>query len=108
MTYKIGQILTATEDIEVERAILGEKEVIPKGSKVIIGPDNLAHHFRDGSIQPLAKTDNVEGYDTSGLAEYLTQVIVNHILPADCLEDYEITKKDIQNEIEYSLDDIGF
>lgn len=108
MIYKIGQILTTTEDKEVERALSGEKVIVPKGSKVIIGADNLAHHLRDGSIQPLAKTDKIEGYDTSGLAEYLTQVIVNRILPADCLEEYEITKKDIQNEIEYALDDIGF
>ena len=39
--YKIGQILTSTEDVEIEKALSGEKVKIPKGNKIIIGADNL-------------------------------------------------------------------
>ena len=62
MKYKIGQILTSNQDVEVEKALSGEKVVIPKGNKIIIGADKLAHHLRTGMIQPLG-TAEVEGYD---------------------------------------------
>ena len=29
--YKIGQILTSTEEVEIEKALSGEKVIIPKG-----------------------------------------------------------------------------
>ena len=47
MEYKVGQILTSKEDVEVEMALSGEKVIIPKGNKIIIGADNLAHHIRN-------------------------------------------------------------
>lgn len=50
-TYKIGQILTSNCEMEVEK-MFGEKVVIPKGNKVIIGADNLAHHLRNDMIHP--------------------------------------------------------
>ena len=71
MKYKIGRILTSNQDVEVEKALSGEKVVIPKGNKIIIGADKLAHHLRTGMIQPLG-TAEVEGYDSEGLAEYLS------------------------------------
>lgn len=108
MTYKIGQILTMTMDMEVEKALSGAKVIIPKGSKIIIGADNLAHHLRDGSIQPLAKTDKVEGYDAAGLAEYLLKILESRFPIREMAEDYDIEEKAFQDEIEYALDDIGF
>lgn len=60
MKYKIGQILTSNRDTEVEKALSGEKVVIPKGNKIIIGADKLARHLRTGMIQPLG-TAEVEG-----------------------------------------------
>lgn len=50
MKYKIGQILISNQDVEVEKALSGEKVVIPKGNKIIIGADKLAHHLRTGMI----------------------------------------------------------
>lgn len=41
MKYKIGQILTSNCDIEVEK-MFGEKVIIPKGNKIIIGADEYA------------------------------------------------------------------
>lgn len=107
MEYKIGQILVSNQDVEVEKALSGEKVVIPKGNKVIIGADNLAHHIHTGMIQPLGDAE-VKGYDAEGLAEYLLIVLKAHFPLADMLEDYDIEEKDLKDEIEYALDDIGF
>ena len=92
--YKIGQILTSTEDVEIEKALSGEKVKIPKGN------------IRNGFIQPLAEGLTVEGYDTTGIAEYLYIVLRNHLPIDEMMEGYEITKQEIINEIECALDEI--
>ena len=107
MKYKIGQILTSNRDVEVEKALSGEKVVIPKGNKIIIGADKLAHHIRDGMIQPLADGSEVEGYDDTGIAEYIFICLKSHLPICEWMQDYEITKKDIIEEIECALDGIG-
>ena len=107
MKYKIGQILTSNQDTEVEKALSGEKVVIPKGNKIIIGADKLAHHLRTGMIQPLGMAE-VEGYDSKGLAEYLLFVLKAHFPIDEMLEDYEISERMLLDEIEYAFDDIGF
>ena len=107
MKYKIGQILTSSRDVEVEKALSGEKVVIPKGNKIIIGADKLAHHIRDGMIQPLADGSEVEGYDDTGIAEYIFICLKAHLPIDDWMEEYEISKNDIIEEIECALDEIG-
>lgn len=107
MKYKIGQILTSNTDVVVERALYGEKITIPKGNKIIIGADKLAHHIRDGMIQPLAHDMEVEGYDSSGIAEYIYTCLKVHLPIDEWMEDYEISKDDIVEEIESALDEIG-
>ncbi len=107
MKYKIGQILTSNRDVEVEKALSGEKVVIPKGNKIIIGADKLAHHIRDGMIQPLADGSEVEGYDASGISEYIYICLKAHLPVTEWMEDYEISKDDIVEEIECALDEIG-
>lgn len=104
--YKIGQILTSKEDVEIEKALSGEKVKIPKGNKVIIGADKLAHHIKNGYIQPLVEESTVEGYDTTGIAEYLYIVLRNHFPLNEMMDDYEITKQEVVNEIECALDEI--
>lgn len=107
MKYKIGQILTSSIDVEVEKALSGEKVVIPKGNKIIIGADKLAHHIRDGMIQPLADGSEVEGYDDTGIAEYIFICLKAHLPVEEWMEEYEISKNDIIEEIECALDEIG-
>ena len=107
MEYKIGQILTSNKDIVVEKALFGDKVTIPKGNKIIIGADKLAHHIRDGMIQPLADGSEVKGYDSSGLAEYIFMCMKAHLPITEWMEDYEISKNEIIEEIEYALDEIG-
>lgn len=104
--YKIGQILTSKVDTEIELALSGEKIKNPKGNKIIIGADKFAHHIRDGRVQPLKKDSIVEGYDTTGIAEYLYIVLRNHFQIKEMMEDYEISKKDFVDEIECALDEI--
>ena len=107
MEYKIGQILTSNKDIVVKKALSEEKIMIPKGSKVIIGADKLAHHISNGMIQPLGQDAKVEGYDSSGIAEYIYMWLESHLPIAEWIEDYEISKNDIIEEIECALDEIG-
>lgn len=107
MEYKIGQILTSNKDIVVKKALSEEKITIPKGSKVIIGADKLAHHISNGMIQPLGQDAKVEGYDSSGIAEYIFICLETHFPFEDWLEEYGIPKDDIIKEIGYALDEIG-
>lgn len=108
MEYKIGQILTSKEDVEVEKALSGEKVTIPKGNKIIIGADKLAHHIRNGMMQPLPENSEVKGYDASGIAEYLYIYLRNHFEIDEMLEGYDDTKERFMEEIEYALEEIGF
>lgn len=108
MEYRVGQILTSKEDVEVEKELSGKKVVIPKGNKIIIGADNLAHHIRNGMMQPLPKDSEVNGYDASGIAEYLYTYLRNHFEIDEMLEGYDETKERFIEEIEYALEDIGF
>lgn len=104
--YKIGQILTSKQDVELELELSNKKVKIPKGNKIIIGADKFAHHIRDGMIQPLQKGATVEGYDTTGIAEYLYIMLRNHLPIDEMMENYEVTKQNIVDEIECALDEI--
>lgn len=106
MEYKIGQILISKKDTEVQMALSDEKIIVPKGNKVIIGADNLAHHIRTGMIQPLGDAE-VKGYDSKGLAEYLYTYLRNHFEIDEMLEEYDDTKERFMEEIEYALNEIG-
>ena len=107
MKYKIGQILTSNRNIEVEK-MFGEKVIIPKGNKIIIGADKFAHHLKDGMIQPLQKDTIIEGYDSEGIAEYLVKKLSAMFPLEEMLEDYDIEKERFEEGIYFLLDDIGF
>ena len=108
MEYKIGQILTSNQDVEVERALSEEKVTIPKGTKIIIGADNLAHHIKNGMMQPLGNNIVVKGYDTEGIAEYLYTYLRCHFEIDEMLEGYDDTKERFIEEIGFALEEIGF
>ena len=106
--YKIGQILTSKCDVEVEKALSGDKVIVPKGNKIIIGADNMAHHLRNGMIQPLGENIEVNGYDTKGIAEYVFSWMSRFYPIDEMFEDYDVNHKEFISEIECSLDEIGF
>lgn len=108
MTYKIGQILTSKYETELETTISGKKVKVPAGNKVIIGADKLAHHLRNGMIQPLAKSARVSGYDTEGLAEYLTFWLKNSYHMDEFFKDNDIEERNLKEELESALEEIGF
>lgn len=108
MEYKVGQILTLQKDVEVERCLGGEKMVIPKGNKIIIGQDKLAHHIKTEMVQPLGDDAEVKGYDADGLAEYIFMDLKSFFPIREWMEGYEIKEKEIINEIKYALEEIGF
>lgn len=108
MKYKVGQILTSNTETIVEKALSGEKVTIPKGNKIIIGADKLAHHIKNGMIQPLGEDAEVEEYDPSGIAEYLFTCIRSHLPLDEMLDGYELSETDFIDEIEYALEEIGF
>lgn len=108
MQYKIGQILTSKIDTEVEKSLSGQKVTIPSGNKIIIGADCLAHHIKNDMIQPLGNNAEVNGYDTNGLAEYLYISMKSRFPFKEMMEDFDITEKEIKDEIEFALEEIGF
>lgn len=107
-TYKIGQILTSEYDVEVRKALSEDKMIVPKGNKIIIGADKLAHHFRNGMIQPLAENIEVKGYDTKGIAEYIFSSLSRFYPIGEMFEGYEVDEKEFISDIKYALDEIGF
>lgn len=105
--YRIGQILTAQKDIELE-GVLGEKKNVKKGTKIYIGADNLAHH-KDGTIQPLGDSTEVKGYSVSGLADFIWLYIRNFTpIDEDVLEDYDETPNCVKDAIMDALEELGF
>ena len=106
--YKIGQIMIAKADIVLERELSGAKVIAPKGSKVIIGADGMGHHFRDGSVQPIAKDATLEGYDAEGLALYLYTMLNSRYDLDYYLENQDCTKHDFMESIAEHLREVGF
>lgn len=103
--YKIGQMLTASKDIELE-GFLGNKKVVKKGTKIWIGADKFAH-YQDGSIQCLSEDSTVKGYDTEGIAERIFLQLSAHFPLEDFCEEYEVDSEDIKEAIEWALDELG-
>lgn len=105
--YKIGQILTISENVEMKKALSDKPEIVKKGTEIIIGADGLAHHIFSGNIQPISKDSVIKGYDSEGIAAYITKILSRKFPLDEMLEDYDINKSDFRDEIEYLLDEIG-
>lgn len=107
MKYKIGQIITSSEDTVIETLILGKKITIPKGSKIIIGADNMAH-IRHKYIQAISDDDEIDGYDPRGIADYIYTILRERYPIDEMLDGYDESKDRFVEEIELALEDIGF
>lgn len=105
--YKIGQILTISENVEMKKALSDKPELVKKGTEIIIGADRLAHHIYSGNIQPISKDSVVEGYDSEGIAAYITKILCRKFPLDEMFDDYDISKSDFREEIECLLDEIG-
>lgn len=108
MKYSIGQILTLKEETVIEKSLSGNKVTISKGNQIIIGVDNLAHHIRNGYVQPLPKDSEVNGYSTEGLAEWIYIYMRNHLPLDEMLESYDESRDSFKENIVDALEEIGF
>jgi hypothetical protein len=108
MTYKIGEILISNREVTVEKCISGEKVVLPKGNKAIIGADHLAHHIKTGAIQTLAKDIEVKGYDREGLAEWIFDYMSTRLPILEIETEFDLTDAVIRQTIDDALEEIGF
>ena len=106
--YKTGQILISKYDMEAETELSGEKIIIPKGNKIIIGADNFAHHISTGLIQPLGDNAVVKGYDAEGISMWLYIYLCRYCEINDMLEDCDDTKEHFMEVIKSGLNEIGF
>ena len=104
--YKIGEMLILSADVEL-KDFLGDKTLVKnKGTKNWIGADGLAH-YQDGSIQRLAEDSTVRGYDGEGITERIYMQLASRFPLNEFEEDYEISSKDIKDEIVYALEELG-
>ena len=101
--YKIGEILTTQEDVELEAALSGEKRKVPKGTHIVIGADRLAHHLETGIMQPLAAASEVNGYDVTGIARALMYCLERKYPLMEIFEEYDIVYQEFGEEIEFAL-----
>lgn len=108
MKYRIGEILVSEEPTVIETALSGRKITIPKGNKVIIGPDKFAHHIRNGYIQPLQSEAIVEGYEPNGLAEWIFTYLNINLDLDEMLMEFDKTEESFKEKIAEALQEIGF
>ena len=105
VNFKVGEMMTLYANVEL-KDFLGNKTLAKKGTKIWIGADNLAH-YHDGSIQRLAEDSTVRGYDGEGIAERIYMQLASRFPLNELEEDYEISSKDIKDEIVYALEELG-
>lgn len=105
--FKYGQLMVSNQDIVIEKVLSGDKVTIPKGSRVVVGFDGLAHHLDNGFIQPFAKNCILAGFSSSGIIEVIQNCLFSHFPIKEMCEDYEIDPDDIRKELIYALDEIG-
>lgn len=110
MEFRIGDVFEAIEDYKARLALSDEEETIPKGEKIIVGADKLAHHISSGMISPIGKDSTVEGYNASGIANYICLFLRSHLAfdLDEMLDEYDHTINDLADEIQYALEEIGF
>lgn len=105
--FKYGQLLVSKEDTVIEKALSGDKVVVPKGNKVVIGWDGLAHHLRDGCIQPLGEGTTITGAVNNGVVEIICRYLAARLPLKEALEEYDVTLAEVKEIIEEALEEIG-
>jgi hypothetical protein len=108
MNAKIGQDITVTEDFEIQTCIGENKIQVKKGDKGYVDSNGFIHYETGkarGKIQRF-KDITVNGYDTENIAKLIYEGLINKFYLKDFLQDYDISKKDFVNEIDYILSEI--
>ncbi len=105
--FQYGQLLISKEPQMLRCGLSDEPVVIPAGNMVVVGFDNLAHHLRNGYIQPFASDVKISGYVSNGIVMAIIQYLRAWLPLDDMLEDYDITQKDFQDKLYEALEEIG-
>lgn len=105
LKFKQGQVVVANQDIELELAS-GEKEVIKKGSKAVVGFDRYMHHY-NGKIQGFTDDVVIEGVSAGGLTQYLVDYLRARLPLREMLEDYDLSEEVLGQTIFEAFEEIG-
>lgn len=105
LKFKQGQVVVANQDIELELAS-GEKEVIEKGSKAVVGFDRYMHHY-NGKIQGFTDDVVIEGVSAGGLTQYLVDYLRTRLPLREMLEDYDLSEEVLGQTIFEAFEEIG-
>lgn len=105
LRFKQGQVVVANQDIELELAS-GEKEIIKKGSKAVVGFDRYMHHY-NGKIQGFTDDVVIEGVSAGGLTQYLIDYLRARTPLREMLEDYDLNEESFGQTIFEAFEEIG-
>ena len=105
LKFKYGQVLVANQDVEVI-SIDGEKDIIKKGSKAVIGFDGIMLHY-NGYTQGFSDEIKIEGISPSGIAEYLTDYLKAKFPLREMLEDFDLNEEEFGQAIFEAFEEIG-
>jgi hypothetical protein len=109
MSYKIGEEIGFNKEFEIESAFGGNKLQVKEGDKGYIDSRGNIHYTTGqarGKIHSLGKEIEVKGYDHSNIAKMLFKRLNNQFNLKEALDDYDISDKDLIDELEDILSDI--
>lgn len=107
-TFKIGQEVTVTEDVDIKGWGNNSKIQVKKGDKGFIDSNNHVHYISgnaEGMIQ-LLKNFNIKGYDVENIVKLIFNQLNGYFGLQEILEENDIKVKDFKGEIECVLDEI--
>ena len=105
-TYQYGEMLVSKSRIEVTN-ISGSSEIIPKGNKVVVGFDELAHHLRNGYIQAFSEYTDIKGFCSDGIIEIIYSYLRRRLPLSEMLSDYDVAPEAFKNTVSDALEEIG-
>lgn len=106
-TFHFGQILVSKHETVLEDCLTGEKKIVPKGNRIVVGFDGFAHHLTDGQIQPFSENIKLEGFSSSGIIEAVHNCLFHSLPFKEMCESYEVDPDDIRKELISALEEIG-
>lgn len=106
-TFHFGQILVSKHETVLEDCLTGEKKIVPKGNRIVVGFDGFAHHLTDGQIQPFSETIKLKGLSSSGIIEVVHNCLFHNFQFRKMYESYEVDPDDICKELVSALEEIG-
>ena len=105
---RIGQEVVNSEEFEIQKLVSGTKVTIKKGDKGVFDSKGLLHYKSGEARGMIQKIEGIEvnGYDHSGIANRIFNRLDSYFNLSDYLNDYDIDKECVVNNIEDVLMDI--